>query len=70
MYKHIDTSFEPISLSFSHINYSVKHKKEKKQILNDISGNVPAGTFLAIMGSSGAGKSNLILSPSLRIHTK
>ena len=61
MYKHISNEYDPVSLSFAHIQYSVQQKKKKKIILNDISGHVEAGSFLAILGSSGAGKSIYIL---------
>ena len=55
MYAHDRT--EAISLSFHDINYRVKEKLGVKRILDGISGYVPAGSFLAILGSSGAGKS-------------
>ncbi|KAL2918422.1 hypothetical protein HK105_201822 [Polyrhizophydium stewartii] len=45
-----------VAISFKDVSYSIG----QNVILSDISGEVPAGTMLAIMGPSGAGKSSLI----------
>ena len=59
MYQHIDVAgVEPIAVSFGDVTYTVDTKKEgKRKILDGLTGFVPAGSFLAILGSSGAGKS-------------
>ena len=49
--------FVPVSLAFMHLSYKVtvgkgKNAKEKV-ILNDLSGYVRSGSFVAIMGPSG-----------------
>ena len=51
-------SFLPLSLTFSHITYRINAHVEQSSsgsntILNDISGRVESGSFLAIMGPSG-----------------
>ena len=49
--------FVPVSLAFMHLSYKVtigKGKKAKEKIiLNDLSGYVRSGSFVAIMGPSG-----------------
>ena len=49
-----------LTLTWHDLQYSVVVKKEKKGILNGISGEVKPGQVVAIMGSSGAGKSSLL----------
>ncbi len=50
-----------LCLTWLDLKYSVPmKKKETKQILNGISGEVQPGQLCAIMGSSGAGKSSLL----------
>lgn len=46
----------PAPLQFSNISYSINGK----QILSDVSGVVQAGQIMAIVGSSGAGKSTFL----------
>jgi ATP-binding cassette subfamily B protein len=41
---------------FDHISF---HYEEKREILRDVSFNIPAGTITAVVGQSGAGKSTL-----------
>ena len=60
------TNPNPITLTWENVNYSVEIKKglfkkaDSKQILHDLSGIVRPGQLLAIMGSTGAGKSSLL----------
>lgn len=58
------THFQEISLAFTNITYKItvgrgKHATEKT-ILNDMSGYVKPGTFVAIMGPTGSGKTSLL----------
>eukprot|EP00835_Amoeboradix_gromovi_P004966 NODE_426_length_8844_cov_0.449857.p1 type:complete len:437 gc:universal NODE_426_length_8844_cov_0.449857:1398-2708(+) len=53
-------SYQGLTLTWHDIKYSVNIKKDTKQILNGISGEVKPGQVVAIMGSSGAGKSSLL----------
>lgn len=49
------------SFTWKHIDYTVTlPNKEKKQLLDDVSGYVKSGQLVALMGSSGAGKTTLI----------
>lgn len=48
------------NLSFRNISYSVANLWSEKKILNNISGQVPQGKLVAIMGSSGSGKTSLL----------
>lgn len=60
----------PITLTWEDVSFTVdvptrrcppwSRKKQKKRILRDISGYVKPGQMLAIMGSTGAGKSSLL----------
>lgn len=47
-------------LTWRHLNYEVKIKKETRKLLSDVSGYVPAGKLTALMGTSGAGKTTLL----------
>lgn len=47
---------DPVSLQFSKISYRARGQN----ILRDVSGSVPAGHVLAILGGSGAGKTTLL----------
>lgn len=72
MIKTIETSTtrrkEPVDLVWKDLSFSVPVKKKRgeknaeshKQILKGISGSVRAGTMIAVMGSSGAGKTSLL----------
>jgi ABC-type multidrug transport system ATPase subunit len=61
---------EPIAVAFAGVAYSLKVKKQgKKQILKGLTGFVPGGSLLMILGSSGAGKSTTFpLTRSLSAH--
>jgi len=61
------SSLDPISLSFENVSYSVpdRNAKDKNaatelQIIDGITGHVPSGRVMAIMGPSGAGKTTLL----------
>ena len=43
-------------VSFEHVSF---HYEAKREILRDVSFNIPAGTITAVVGQSGAGKSTL-----------
>ena len=45
-----------VDLSFSHMMYSVKVKKQDKVLVNDVNGYVRSGRMCAIIGATGAGK--------------
>jgi ABC-type multidrug transport system ATPase subunit len=51
-----------LDLDFRNITYIVNDKcnREKKQLLNNVSGFFQAGRFTGILGPSGAGKSSLL----------
>lgn len=48
----------PVSLSFAHVNF--RYPGAKKEVLSDISFTVRAGQTLAVIGSTGDGKSTLV----------
>lgn len=50
----------PVQLSWADVCYTVKVKKDDKQILKNISGHAEPGTFTAILGASGSGKTSLL----------
>ncbi|XP_047341338.1 ABC transporter G family member 34-like [Impatiens glandulifera] len=61
--------FQPLSLTFDHINYYVDMPKEMKsqgaqedrlQLLRDVSGSFRPGILTALVGVSGAGKTTLM----------
>ncbi|GJP76866.1 hypothetical protein CLOP_g7316 [Closterium sp. NIES-67] len=58
------TRFHPVSLAFKGVTYTVTlgrgKAKTQKLILDNLTGYVKAGTFLAIMGPSGSGKTSLL----------
>ncbi|XP_065090174.1 ATP-binding cassette sub-family G member 1 [Ochlerotatus camptorhynchus] len=50
-----------MDITFENIQYNVSvGKKDKKTVLNGVSGNFKSGELTAIMGPSGAGKSSLL----------
>lgn len=52
---------KPLStLQFCNVSYEIKAGKEKKLIIDDVSGRLEAGRLGAILGPSGAGKSTLL----------
>lgn len=55
---------EPVTLEYKRINLQVPGKKDGKPVtrvvLDDVRGCVAAGTFTAIMGPSGGGKTSLL----------
>ncbi|PNH50444.1 hypothetical protein VD0003_g6719 [Verticillium dahliae] len=46
--------------TFKDISYYVRHQGREKQLLKDVSGFVKPGQLVALMGSSGAGKTTLM----------
>jgi ABC-type multidrug transport system ATPase subunit len=48
------------NFSWRSVNMTVDMGKEKKNILNDISGSLKGGEVCALMGPSGAGKTSLL----------
>uniref|UniRef100_A0AAG5D9G1 ABC transporter domain-containing protein n=1 Tax=Anopheles atroparvus TaxID=41427 RepID=A0AAG5D9G1_ANOAO len=48
------------NIQFQNITYEVKHRKEQKLLLNNISGTFESGRLTAILGPSGAGKTTLL----------
>lgn len=47
-------------LSFKNISYSISNLWTEQKILKQISGEIPQGKLVAIMGSSGSGKTSLL----------
>jgi ABC-type multidrug transport system fused ATPase/permease subunit len=60
----IPIPFKPVSLSFSDICYEVtaSTSNEQLKLLNNVNGVFRAGRLCALMGSSGAGKTTLMVS--------
>jgi ABC-type multidrug transport system fused ATPase/permease subunit len=60
----VDIPFKPVELSFSDICYEVtaSTSKEQLKLLNNVNGVFRAGRLCALMGSSGAGKTTLMVS--------
>ena len=54
------TRTEGISVRVEHVNKYVKNGHKKKQILKDVSCEIKANEFVAIIGGSGAGKTTLM----------
>jgi ATP-binding cassette subfamily G (WHITE) protein 2 (SNQ2) len=50
----------PTVFTFKDISYFVKHEGKEKQLLQRVSGFVKPGQLVALMGSSGAGKTTLM----------
>jgi ABC-type multidrug transport system fused ATPase/permease subunit len=59
----VEIPFKPVTLTFTDICYDVKAStgKEKLRLLNDVNGIFKAGRMCALMGSSGAGKTTLMV---------
>ena len=49
-----------IQLSWENLSYTLKLKQDSRKILKEVSGYANPGEILAIMGSSGAGKTSLL----------
>ena len=49
-----------IQLTWQEVSYTVQSKKQTLEILKKVSGSAVPGEFLAIMGSSGSGKTSLL----------
>ncbi|ONK78781.1 uncharacterized protein A4U43_C02F22340 [Asparagus officinalis] len=67
--REMPLTFQPLSLSFDHVNYYVEMPKEMKsrgieesrlQLLHDVSGTFMPGVLTALVGVSGAGKTTLM----------
>ncbi|ESU15374.1 hypothetical protein FGSG_08027 [Fusarium graminearum PH-1] len=48
------------TFTFKNINYFVQHEGQEKQLLQNVSGFVKPGQLVALIGSSGAGKTTLM----------
>ncbi|KAF4343795.1 multidrug resistance CDR1 [Fusarium beomiforme] len=53
-------SISATTFTFKNINYFVHHEGHEKQLLQNVSGFVKPGQLVALMGSSGAGKTTLM----------
>ena len=60
---HYEIPFTKINLTFENISYEVKSSKggETLKLLDNVSGALIAGRMCALMGSSGAGKTTLMV---------
>jgi|Transcript_67204 ATP-binding cassette subfamily G (WHITE) protein 2 len=60
----ITSEVHPVLLSWKDVNYTVKVKKnrqlEDKRVLQNVSGHAEPGSFTAILGASGSGKTSLL----------
>jgi ABC-type multidrug transport system fused ATPase/permease subunit len=56
--KCMDTT--KIGLNFEFYDLEFKPRKSKKYILSEVTGRIPRGSFCAVMGGSGAGKSTFL----------
>eukprot|EP00658_Telonema_sp_P-2_P025672 TRINITY_DN20337_c0_g1_i3.p1 TRINITY_DN20337_c0_g1~~TRINITY_DN20337_c0_g1_i3.p1 ORF type:complete len:624 (+),score=168.26 TRINITY_DN20337_c0_g1_i3:200-2071(+) len=55
------TSCVPVQIDFNDVSYTVNHQtKEEKTILHNVSCSMTSGTFTALMGPSGAGKTTFL----------
>jgi len=54
------TRVEPVTLAFTNLRYTVKHKRKAVDLLKGVTGYALPGTMTALMGSSGAGKTTLM----------
>lgn len=55
-----DMSTGETTFTFENIDYFVHHEGQEKQLLQSVSGYVKPGQLVALMGSSGAGKTTLM----------
>ena len=55
-----DVSIGETTFTFENIDYFVHHEGKEKQLLQSVSGYVKPGQLVALMGSSGAGKTTLM----------
>ena len=55
-----DVSVGETTFTFEKIDYFVHHEGKEKQLLQSVSGYVKPGQLVALMGSSGAGKTTLM----------
>ncbi|KAG8664946.1 uncharacterized protein FPOAC1_012923 [Fusarium poae] len=58
--QHDHFSASATTFTFKNINYFVHHEGQEKQLLQNVSGFVKPGQLVALMGSSGAGKTTLM----------
>lgn len=56
---------EDIGLEIGFDRLTLQLKKDKKMILNEVSGTIEKGSLLAVMGASGAGKCKYIFIPAI-----
>lgn len=56
----IHTDRDVASVTWDLLNYDVKVKDGRRQILNDVEGWIKPGSLTALMGASGAGKTTLL----------
>ncbi|KAF4537636.1 ABC multidrug transporter [Lasiodiplodia theobromae] len=56
----IASSSHQSTFTWKNLNYYVKYRGEDKQLLRDVCGYVKPGCLLALMGTSGAGKTTLM----------
>lgn len=45
--------FPRLALTFEHISYTIKVKRENKVLIDDVSGYIEPSTLVALMGMSG-----------------
>lgn len=59
----VEIPFKPVTLTFTDVCYDVKASKGKEtlRLLHDVNGIFKAGRMCALMGSSGAGKTTLMV---------
>lgn len=54
------TSSRQSTFTWNNLSYYVNYRREEKQLLREVSGYVKPGCLLALMGTSGAGKTTLM----------
>jgi len=60
VFQYIDKDRDPSHLAWSGVNYSVKTKGGRKEILKGVSGCLEPGKLTCILGPSGSGKTTLL----------